>query len=242
MRKLRASSLVLTGSDITQDSNQTFTHTQTLFRFYSTQSLCSASSSRSEKLQVDSGFSQVAQQVQSGLSGQQRHHMVAVGVQRHIVRRLSTGVPQCHAGFTAESGRDTKRSCDIVGWAGQRHGATVRCRQYLSRTRALGRPSEPRAAASCRAEFFILRRRSSLSSVFFTSSNQTLIKKLRRRHCPLVAGCSIPHKPRPLCVSGRTKLKKLKQMFPGTVHVISADSHHVNTENGGCVLRSLISY
>lgn len=128
---------------------------------------------------------------------------------------------------------DTKRSCEIIGWEGQRHGATVRCQRYLSRTRALGRPSEPRAAASCRAEFFILRRRSSPSSVFFTSSNQTLIKKLRHLHCPLVAGCSIPHKPLPRCVSGCTKFKKLKRMFPRTVHVISADSHHVNNERGG---------
>lgn len=207
MRKLRALSLVLTvhHPGFKPDIH---THTQTLFRFYSTQSLRSARSSRSEKLQVDSGFSQVAQQVQSGPSGQQRHHVVAAGVQRHIVRCLSAGVPECHAGLTAESSRDIKRSCDIIGWVGQQHGVTVRCWRYLSRTRALGRPSEPRAAASCSAEFFILRRRSFPSSVFFTSCNQTLIKKLRHLRCPLVAGCSIPHKPLPLCVRGCTKLKK----------------------------------
>lgn len=165
MRKLRASSLVLTGSDITRYSNQTFTQTL-LFNTVSSHS--SARSSRSKKLHVDSGFSQVAQQVQSGPSGQQRHHAVAAGVQCHIVRLLSAGVPQRHAGLTAESSGDTKRSCRIIGWEGQQHGG------YLSRTRALGRPSEPRAAASCRAEFFILRRRSSPSSVFFTSTNQTL--------------------------------------------------------------------
>lgn len=58
------------------------------------------------------------------------------------------------------------------------------------------------------------------SSVFFTSSNQMLIKKLRHLHCPLVAGCSIPHKPLPLCLSGCTKFKKLKTDVPkdGSCH------------------------
>lgn len=49
-----------------------------------------------------------------------------------------------------------KGSCDIGG------AGTVMLREasldYLSRTCALCRPSEPRAAASCRAVFFILRR------------------------------------------------------------------------------------
>lgn len=115
---------------------------------------------RSEDIQVQSGS---FLNVRSGLSCQNRHHVAAAGLDCQVVRCLTSSVLQPHTCLTPET---RKTGDDVMKWEELSKQETSDLifeqtkrpgESYLSRSAALCSPSEPKAAASCRAVFFILR-------------------------------------------------------------------------------------